>query len=119
MKKFIIPVLAFAPVMLFAQTQQPTLGNLQTLVRSIGAVVKLALPVVVGIALLVFFWGLAKFIFSAGDEESRKDGKNFMVYSIIALFVMVAVWGLVNFIASALGITPTSNPTTVPTVPIP
>ena len=113
MKKVIITALALAPTLAFAQN----LGNLQTLLTSIGRLVALALPIVVGIALLAFFWGLVKFIFAQGNEESKADAKKVMLWSIVALFVMISVWGLIQFANTALGITPSTSPTVIPTVP--
>ncbi len=100
MKKVILTALAFAPALAFAQN----LGNLETLTRSIGRLIDLALPIVVAIALLGFFWGLVKFIFAAGDEEKRKEGKQFMIWGLVGLFVMVSVWGLVRFVGNALNV---------------
>lgn len=100
MKKVIIAALVFAPALALAQN----LSNIKTFVTSIGQVVSLALPIVVGIALLAFFWGLVKFIFAQGNEEAKTDAKKIMLWGLIALFVMVAVWGLVRFIGTALGI---------------
>jgi hypothetical protein len=113
MKKFIIPALAFAPTLVFAQN----LTGLDTLVQSIGRLVRLALPVVVGIALLAFFWGLAKFIFQQGNEEQKTEAKKIMIWAVVAFFVMVSVWGLVGFLQRAFGINPTSTPGQLPTVP--
>jgi hypothetical protein len=101
MKKFIITALAFAPSFAFAQV---TLNNTKSLTSAFGQLVNSALPILVGLALLAFFWGLVKFIFSAGDAEKAKEGKSIMIYGIIALVVMVSVWGIVNFIASDLGV---------------
>lgn len=100
MKKVIIAALAFAPVLASAQQ----LTNVQTLMESIGKIIALALPIVVALALLTFFWGLVKFIFAQGSEEAKAESKKIMLWGIIALFVMVSVWGLVKFIGSALGI---------------
>lgn len=105
MKKVILATLAFAPALAFAQG----LGNVKTLVQSIGSIVAVALPIVVAIALLVFFWGLVRFIFAQGNEETKTEAKKVMLWGIIALFVMVSVWGLVRFIATNLGITDNSN----------
>ena len=112
MKKVIIATLALAPALAFAQS----LGNIETLITSIGRVVALALPIVVAIALLVFFWGLVKFIFAQGNEESKADAKRIMLWGIIALFVMISVWGLVLFVGTALGIKQ-GEVIIVPTVP--
>lgn len=115
MKKFIIGALASSPLLALAQGS-PDLGNLATLLRSIGRLVDLALPIVVAIALLAFFWGLAKFIFNAGDEEARKQARATMIWGVIILFVMVAVWGLVRFVGDAVGVTPGGNSGNIPTV---
>lgn len=80
------------------------LGNIETLVESIGDIVNLLLPIVIGIALLAFFWGLATYIFNAGNEDAKDKGKRIMIGGIIALFVAVAIWGIIGFIGSALGI---------------
>lgn len=100
MKKVILTTLTLAPALVFAQT----LFNLQTLVSSIGILVRQALPVVVALALLAFFWGLVKFIFAQGDETAKTDAKKIMLWGLIALFVMVSVWGLVKFFGNALGV---------------
>ena len=100
MKKVILASLALAPMFVFAQQ----LSNVETFVQSIGRLVGVALPIVVAIALLAFFWGLVKFIFAQGNEEAKSDAKKVMLWGLIALFVMVSVWGLVRFIGSALGI---------------
>ena len=100
MKKVILAALALAPAFVFAQD----LSNVERLVRGVGRIVDIALPIIVGIALLAFFWGLVKFIFAQGNEEAKADAKKIMLWGLIALFVMVAVWGIVRFIGTALGI---------------
>lgn len=100
MKKFIILALALAPMAASAQE----LGNLENLLEAVKRLVELALPLVVALALLGFFWGLAKFIFAQGNEDKKEDGKRIMIWGVVALFVMVSVWGLVGFIGEALGI---------------
>ncbi len=110
MKKLILSALVIAPALASAQ-QLTNLGNLLT---SVKRLVDSALPLVVGLALLGFFWGLAKFIFSGGEDKEK--GKNIMIWGIVALFVMMSVWGLVRFIGSALGVGAGSNdnPSSVP-----
>jgi hypothetical protein len=109
MKRFIIPALALAPAIASAQN----LGNLQSLLTAVGNLVQMALPIVVAIALLVFFWGLVKFIFS---EAQKEEGKTLMIWGVVALFVMVSVWGLVRFIGNAFNIQQGGD-VNVPTVP--
>ncbi|HEY4518560.1 MAG TPA: hypothetical protein VJG48_02985 [Candidatus Paceibacterota bacterium] len=56
---------------------------------------------VVGVAVLVFIWGLVVFIAKSGDETARAEGKQKMIWGIIALFVMVSVWGIVRLISES------------------
>jgi len=56
------------------------------------------IPIVAGLALVVFFWGLAKFILKAGEESAREEGKQVMKWGIVALFVLVSIWGIVMFL---------------------
>lgn len=114
MKKVLIIALALAPGLAYAQGD---LGNLESLLQSFGRLVGLALPIVVGIALLGFFWGLATFIFAAGDETAKEKGRRLMIWGVIALFVMVSVWGLVRFVGDAIGIGQDEQLNEVPTVP--
>ncbi len=99
MKKVIIAALAFAPAIAFAQGD-PNLGNLVSLLNSIKSLVNLALPIVVALGLLTFFWGLVRYIFS----DAKEKGTQLMIWGVVALFVMVSVWGLVGFIGRAFGV---------------
>ncbi len=77
-----------------------------TLLKDFGGLITKAIPIVFALGLLFFFYGMALYIFRAGDESKAKEGKSIMIYGVIALFVMVSVWGLVKFIGDNLGIQP-------------
>jgi len=69
-----------------------------TLIQATGRLVDNLIGVVTAIGLLVFFWGLVKFIFHiGGDEKAVDEGKRIMKWGLLALFVMVSVWGIVIF----------------------
>ena len=72
--------------------------------QSISTIIGYAVPVVVGAEMLVFLFGLLKFLVSGTDEEAQKDGRRFMVYGVVSLFVMLSVWGLVGVINQLTGI---------------
>ena len=98
MKKIaILSILGFFPSIAFAQTAQ-------SIIIDIGNIISLATPIVVALALLYFFFGLAKYILNAGDEEKKSEGRNIMIWGIIALFVMVSVWGLVRVVSNTFDI---------------
>jgi len=100
-KLIIIALLLFLlPLAVLAQGpdlgQNPgTLGGVGTTILRILNVVVL---IIMSLALIYFFWGLAQYILSAGDDAKKGEGRNIMIYGVVALFVMVAVWGLVGIL---------------------
>lgn len=62
------------------------------------AVIDALIPLVLVAAVAVFLWGLFKLLRAAGNEIDYEEGRNIMVYGIIGIFVMTAVWGLVAFL---------------------
>jgi len=79
-------------------------GGIQELIIATRGVVNTLIPVIFALALLLFFWGVAKFILQSGDPEARKEGKQIMIWGIVALFVMTSIWGIVAFIGEELQI---------------
>jgi len=55
-------------------------------------------PTIIGLALLVFLYGIFTYIRSSDDEGTRKEGRTYMIYGIIGIFVMVSVWGFVRIL---------------------
>ncbi|MCL9971946.1 MAG: pilin [Candidatus Pacebacteria bacterium] len=108
LKATIVGALAFAPALAFAETLG---GILDTIGQLIGA----ATPIVVALALVYFFWGLGQFILGSADEGKRKEAISIMIYGIIALFVMVSIWGIINVLQTTFSISG-SGTVTPPTV---
>lgn len=102
MKRILITVGAtlatvLSPLVAFA-------ANANTILNEISSLIGLATPIVVALALLYFFWGLANYILNQGDEKKKDQGKHIMIWGIIALFVMVSVWGIINVIQNTFNI---------------
>jgi uncharacterized membrane protein YjfL (UPF0719 family) len=66
----------------------------------IGAVI----PVIAGLALVAFFWGLAITLAQSDNAEKRNEGRMIMVWGLVALFVMVSVWGIVKVLQETFDI---------------
>lgn len=93
----ITPSIAFAT---HVYSHYSTSSNLTDIIFLFINLIDQALIVVVALALLFFLWGLMKFILNADNEEKRKEGKSVMIWGIIALFVMISVWGIVGILVN-------------------
>jgi hypothetical protein len=86
----------------------PLLDLISFILFLINAVV---VPLIFAVAFLMFVFGVAQgFIFNAGDPKKREDGRKFAVWGIIAFFIMVSVWGLVNILVGTFGFRGQSRP---------
>ena len=63
------------------------------------------IPFIFSIAVVAFIWGVVQFFIINSDEEAKREqGKQFMIWGIIALTVMLSVWGLVGILSNTFGI---------------
>lgn len=100
MKKIalISSVAIFAP--LFAAAKGIDNAGVTDFFTDIQSLIGAALPVIISIAVLFFLWGLVKYMLNQDDAEARAGARSMMVWGIVIIFVMVSVWGLVNFLDS-------------------
>lgn len=108
-------LVGFSPLLALAQTTAAV--DAFSLVRILQNIVDVVIPFIIGLAVLVFIYGLFQFITSAGDEEARGNAKHLIIWSVIAVFVMVSVWGLVNILSGTFNL---NKAVTIPvsTVPV-
>lgn len=93
-KNYVVPLAALAlPVLALAQNSVE--GIFEIIIRIINVYV---IPLIIGLAVVWFLIGVFKYVMSAGDEDAQTSGRSMMINGIIAIFVMVSVWGLVNLL---------------------
>ena len=97
-KKALIPVLAaLFPAVALAQI---VVTDAASLIAVLEMIINAVVPFLVGLAVLLIIYGIVGYISKADDEEKRTEAKNFIIWGIIGVFVMVSVWGLVNILVS-------------------
>lgn len=87
----------FVPFFVLAAVQSVS-GLVGNLVNVIAALVSLAIAV----GVLYFMWGLVRYLLAYGDEKARRESVQTITNGLIALFVMVTVWALVELISRSL-----------------
>lgn len=61
------------------------------------------IPFLAAVAFLVFVYGVARFIKAAGNEKEIGESKNFLIWGIVGLFVLVSIWGIISFLKNEFG----------------
>ena len=85
--------------------------SVQGIVDTILDFLNSIIPILFAIATIVFLWGVILYITSGGDEEKRKEGRSYIIFGLIGLFVMVAIWGIVNVLLDFFNFTNVNAPT--------
>jgi len=101
----------FTPLLALAQTLLP----IRNLVAALNGIIIALVPLLIGAAVVAFFWGLLVYIFQSGKKGHDK-GKKVMIAGIAALFIMVSLWGIIALLQGALGVSGNVVPT-VPAIP--
>ena len=104
-------VLVAMPLLTFAQGVGGCFTNYQA-DKKVGGllnyltcmIVSSVVPLIFGLALALFIWGVTQYLANPADEEKRTKGRQFMLWGIIALTVMFGVWGLVGIVANTFDI---------------
>lgn len=68
----------------------------------IGCILSRTALLLIAISVVVFLWGVSKYIRAEGDN--RQSGRELMFWGIVGLFVMTSVWGLVYILQSTFNL---------------
>lgn len=67
----------------------------------------IVVPVIFAFTFAAFVWGVVKYFFlHGGEEKSREEGRQFILWGVLGMAVLFSVWGFVNIVLSTLGIAP-------------
>jgi hypothetical protein len=61
------------------------------------------IQIAITFAVVYFIWGVVQYVLSADNMEERKKSKQIMLWGILAIFVIVSVWGIINFFRTTFG----------------
>ncbi len=90
--------LAF-PALAAAATLTNTLVFLSTFLNGV-------IGLFITLAIVVFFWGLIKYLWSI-DQENAHEGLKIMFFGLVCIFVMVSIWGIIRLVQTTFQVTST------------
>lgn len=101
-KSTLISLLAIAPLNLcfgleIGVNKQTTFGQV---IEYLVGIIYQVIPILVIIAFILFFWGLSKFVINASNEKELQAGKEYMLWGILALFILISIRSILTIIAS-------------------
>lgn len=110
-KKLIVlssSILSFMPLMALAQQNVSCASltdryNIQGVICKIGDILNIIIPILVVLGVVYFVWGVVTYVIS-NDEEAKKAGRDRMIYGIIGLVVIIAMWGLVSIVTNTFNV---------------
>jgi hypothetical protein len=77
--------------------------DIPSLLCKISQLLNSVIPVLIALGVVYFVWGVVTYVISS-DEEAKKTGRNRIIYGIIGLAVIVAMWGLVGILTNTFGL---------------
>ncbi len=98
----------FFPFVAFAQTDVSDLFNI------VIDIFDVIIPILITLALIYFLWGVARYVMAQGDESAQSEARAMMIHGVIALFVIISVWGLVAVLNATFGIQAGGGPGGIP-----
>jgi hypothetical protein len=93
--------------------------SLQAIIGSLkGTIINPLISILVGVGFILFFWGIANYLFlMSGDVKKKEDAKQFMIWGVIIITVMISVWGIVQLLQGIfLGGANFSSPPAIPKI---
>lgn len=79
-------------------------ASIQSLMNSITDVIINPLIIFVFVlALVLFLYGVLKYLLNPDNEEVRKTSRSHMLWGIIGMVIMVSVFGIMNLILNTIG----------------
>ena len=88
-------------------------STFKDIIDEILSIINTLIPIIISLAFIVFFWGLSKFILGSNNQADINKGKQYMLWGIIAIFIMLTFKTIISLVATDLGI---GDGTTIPII---
>jgi len=109
--------LSFAPVVVLAATlggcSSGNDGTLGGVLCKIDQLLNAVIPVLISLAVVYFVWGVISYVIG-DDQEAKKKGRDRIIFGILGLAVIIALWGLVRILTKTFGVDNAGQNITLP-----
>lgn len=88
----------------YAFAASPNPGQVDTVINNAIDAAEVGVQIGIVLALVVFGWGIIKFISAADNPKKIQDAKQIMLWGVIGIFILASLFGIVKFINIYFGI---------------
>ena len=107
MKKIIATIVAFMPVVAFAQTSAIT--DVNSLSNRLIGLGNMFTYLLIAAAVIFIIWNVVIYLIKGGEEGARTKAGQSILWGVVGLFVILSIWGLVNILLNTFRTTPPTN----------
>lgn len=101
MKKILAAVGVWAlPALVFAQA----IVDADSLFVRVKNLINQIIPIIITLTVLWIIGGIFYYVIVAKSEDKQKNAKDIILWGTVGLFVMLSIWGLVNFLGRTLNL---------------
>ncbi|MCX6714124.1 MAG: hypothetical protein NTV48_03415 [Candidatus Vogelbacteria bacterium] len=100
-------VFALVPLLALGVDNQFSNTWIISLKDTVVTVVNAVIPIMIGLAFIYFAWTLIAYIRSSGDDKEKN--KSQLIWSVIAIVLIVSIWGIAGLLQSIFGIGGTAD----------
>ncbi|HYF10086.1 MAG TPA: hypothetical protein VD967_00565 [Candidatus Paceibacterota bacterium] len=91
-----------APLAAFAQQSSYSRQTFASLVNGIVSFVNPLVSLLVSLTILIFLYNMMRYVWTAGDSKEHGEAARSIGWSLLGLFVLFAVWGIISLAAMTL-----------------
>jgi hypothetical protein len=118
MKKLIIAIVSFSPLVALAQYTSAPVVDATSLGSKLTSLFNVAIDVFIALAVLWIIVSVVVWLVSSGSEGAAK-WRNNALWGIVGLAIILSIWGLVHLLTGTAGLGNNQIQTgDIPTVPV-
>lgn len=99
--------------------QKGTITTITAFANCLITVFNLLLPLFVGLAIVIVSGGILKYVAKGSSQEARQEGRKFILWGMVSIFLLLSIWGLINILVTTFPLTNIIQEEQIPKLPRP
>ena len=74
------------------------------LLNRVNDILNAVVPFLIGLGVFVIIYGVFGYLTHSADEEKRAEARQFVLWGIIGVFIMLSIWGLISVLTNTFAL---------------